>query len=115
MKYINMVLISYLTTGFNILRRGQFYEFFRYTRHYIYASSNTLRFWEAVIYNKKLYTNWAGAVNSPYYDSRFMRVFNNPDEIDYDFIKERIWVNYNYQGELSPVKYLEILTRKCNE
>lgn len=72
------------------------------------AHSNTLRFWEAVMYNKKLYTNWAGAVDSPYYDPRYMRVFSNPEDIDLDFIKERIEVDYNYQGELSPVRYLEL-------
>ena len=72
------------------------------------AHSNTLRFWEAVMYNKKLYTNWAGAVDSPYYDPRYMRVFSNPEDIDLDFIKERIEVDYNYQGELSPLRYLEL-------
>jgi len=75
------------------------------------ASSNTLRFWEAVIYNKKLYTNWAGAVDSPYYDPRYMKVFNKPDEIDCDFIKEHIEVDYKYQGELSPVKLLDIFNQ----
>lgn len=76
------------------------------------AHSNTLRFWEAIMYNKKLYTNWTGAVDSPYYDPRFMKVFNNPDEIDCNFIKERIEVNYNYQGELSPVKLLDIFNQR---
>lgn len=75
------------------------------------AHSNTLRFWEAVMYNKKLYTNWAGAIDSPYYDPKFMRVFNNPDEIDCNFIKERMEVDFKYQGELSPVKYLEIFEK----
>ncbi len=72
------------------------------------ALSCTLRFWEAVIYNKKLYTNWKGVVDSPYYDPRYIKVFSNPEDIDYDFIKERIDVDYNYQGELSPLRYLEI-------
>lgn len=73
------------------------------------AYSNTLRFWEAIIYNKKLYTNWAGVVNSPYYDPQYIKVFERPDDIDYDFIKERIDVDYKYQGELSPIKYIEML------
>lgn len=75
------------------------------------AHSNTLRFWEAVMYNKKLYTNWAGALDSPYYDPRYMRVFNNPEDIDLDFIKERIEVDYKYQGELSPLRFLEIFEK----
>lgn len=76
------------------------------------AHSNTLRFWEAVIYNKKLYTNWTGVVDSPYYDPRFMKVFNNPDEIDCNFIKERIEVDFKYQGESSPVKLLDIFNQR---
>lgn len=75
------------------------------------AHSNTLRFWEAVMYNKKLYTNWAGALDSPYYDPRYMRVFNNPEDVDLDFIKERIEVDYKYQGELSPLRFLEIFEK----
>lgn len=62
------------------------------------AYSNTLRFWEAVMYNRKFYTNWKGVVNSPYYDPRYIRVFENLDDIDYTFIKERVEVDYNYQG-----------------
>ncbi len=72
------------------------------------AHSCTLRFWEAIIYNKKLYTNWKGALDSPYYDPRYIKVFDSPDDIDYDFIKERIDVDYHYQGELTPLRYLEI-------
>lgn len=72
------------------------------------AYSNTLRFWEAIIYNRKFYTNWKGVVNSPYYDPRYVKVFENPDNLDYNFIKERIEVDYNYQGELSPLRYLDL-------
>jgi hypothetical protein len=72
------------------------------------AHSNTTRFWEAVIYNRKFYTNWKGVVDSPYYNPRFIRVFDSPDDLDIDFIKERIEVDYHYQGELSPLKYLEL-------
>ena len=72
------------------------------------AHSNTTRFWEAVIYNRKFYTNWKGVVDSPYYNPRFVRVFDQPEDLDIDFIKERIEVDYHYQGELSPLKYLEL-------
>lgn len=72
------------------------------------AYSNTLRFWEAIMYNKKFYTNWKGVVDSPYYNPRFVRVFDNPENLDCDFIKERIDVDYHYHGELSPVRLLDI-------
>ena len=70
------------------------------------AHSCTLRFWEAVMYNKKLYTNWKGVVNSPYYNPKYIKVFEKPDDIDLDFIRERLDVDYNYQGELSPIHLL---------
>ena len=73
------------------------------------AHSNTLRFWEAIMYNKKLYTNWKGVYNSPYYDPRYIKVFDKPDDLDLNFIKERIKVDYKYNGELSPIKLLEII------
>lgn len=72
------------------------------------AHSNTTRFWEAVIYNKKFYTNWKEIVDSPYYHPGYIKVFDDPDDLDYDFIKERIDIDYHYQGELSPLKYLEL-------
>ena len=72
------------------------------------AHSNTTRFWEAVIYNKKFYTNWKGIVDSPYYNPKYIKVFDDPDDLDYDFIRERIDVDYNYQGELSPLKYIDL-------
>ena len=70
------------------------------------AHSCTLRFWEAVMYNKKFYTNWKGVVNSPYYNPKYIKVFEKPDDIDLDFIRERLDVDYNYQGELSPIHLL---------
>ena len=76
------------------------------------AHSNTLRFWEAVMYNKKLYTNWKGVLDSPYYDPRYIKVFDKPEEMDIAFIKERIEVDYHYGGELSPVKLLDIFNQK---
>ena len=76
------------------------------------AHSNTLRFWEAVMYNKKLYTNWKGVLDSPYYDPRYIKVFDQPEDMDISFIQERIQVDYHYGGELSPVKLLDIFNQK---
>jgi hypothetical protein len=78
------------------------------------AHANTTRFWEAVIYNRKFYTNWKGIVDSPYYHPEYIKVFEDPDDLDYDFIKERIEVDYHYQGELSPLKYLELFDKMLN-
>lgn len=72
------------------------------------AHSNTLRFWEAVMYNKKLYTNWKGVLDSPYYDPRYIKVFDQPEDMDISFIQERIQVDYHYGGELSPLNLLAI-------
>ena len=72
------------------------------------AHSNTLRFWEAVLYNKKFYTNCKEIVKSPYYNPNYVKVFKNPEDIDLNFISERTKVNYGYKGDLSPITLLEM-------
>lgn len=68
-------------------------------------SGPSLRYYEAVCYNKKLLTNNPHIVDYPYYDNRFMRVFSSPEEIDIDWIKTNSLsepVNYYYQDDFSP-------------
>ena len=69
----------------------------------------SLRTCEAIIFNKKLITNNAELANMPFYDSRFMRIFNRPEEIDINFIKSDIDVNYEYSGYFSPLIIIEKL------
>ena len=63
----------------------------------------TLRYYEAVCYNKKLLTNNADIVNYPFYNPEYMKVFTKLEDIDVKWIKEQVDVNYKYNGEYSPI------------
>ena len=56
-------------------------------------SGATLRYYEAVCYNKKLLTNNKNVVNLPFYDPAYIRVFEKPEDIDWNWVKERIPVD----------------------
>lgn len=67
------------------------------------------RFFEAVYYNKKLITNNHNIINYPFYDQRHMKIFDTPDQIDYDWIKEKENIQYGYQNEFSPINLLNMI------
>lgn len=70
-------------------------------------SGNTLRFKEAICYNKKLLTNNYYVLNSSYYNSEWIQYFKNVEEIDIEWIKKKVNINYNYNGEFSPKELLK--------
>ena len=72
-------------------------------------SAFTLRPYEAVVYNKKLLTNNKNIKQFKYYDERYMRYFEKADDIDWDWVKEDIPVDYSYKGDFSPVYLLNKL------
>lgn len=72
----------------------------------------TVRYMEAVCYNKKLLTNNPNIVDYPYYDSRYMKVFSKPEDIDIEWIKRRENIDYGYKGDFSPVRILDIIEEK---
>lgn len=72
----------------------------------------TLRPYEAVIYNRKLLTNNRSILGFTYYDKRFMRYFEVPDDIDWDWVKEDIAVDYGYKGDFSPIYLLENIVER---
>lgn len=74
-------------------------------------SGPSLRYYEAVCYNKKLLTNNPNIVNFPYYDERFMRIFNSTDDIDIQWIKNKQSVDYKYTGDFSPIRLLDTVIK----
>ena len=70
-------------------------------------SGATLRYYEAVCYNKKLLTNNKNVVNLPFYNPDYIRVFENPEDIDWAWVKERIPVDYHYDGRFSPTHLID--------
>lgn len=69
----------------------------------------SLRTCEAIAFNKKLLTNNVNLKNMPFYDERYMKVFSNPDDIDLDFVKNEIRVEYEDSDYFSPVKIIDRL------
>lgn len=66
-------------------------------------SGATARYAEAVCYNRKLLTNNKKIVDFPYYDSRFMKIFSDAEDIDLDWLNSSDKVDYSYKGDFSPV------------
>lgn len=62
----------------------------------------TIRYFEAIVYNKKLLTNNPGVCELPYYDSRYMKVYSNTENIDFDWIQKKEKIQYNYHNDFSP-------------
>lgn len=75
----------------------------------------TARYYEAICYNKKLLTNNVGFSDLPFYDSRYIRYFKNEDDIDFDWIKDKTNIEYNYRGEFSPIHLLDKINSKLTE
>ena len=69
----------------------------------------SLRTCEAIAFNKKLLTNNVQIKEMPFYDSRFISVFTDSDEIDTEFVKAKVEVKYDDNSFFSPVRILQQL------
>lgn len=78
-------------------------------------SGITLRTCEAIAFQKKLITNNPEIKQMPFYHPELIQVFERPEEIDADFIHTETKAVYDYQGEFSPLRMMELLQRKCEE
>jgi hypothetical protein len=72
----------------------------------------TLRYYEAVCYNKKLLTNNPNIAKLPFYNPRYMKIFQKIEEIDCEWITETETVDYGYDGRFSPVQLLREIEGK---
>ena len=71
----------------------------------------TSRCLEALCYNKKLISDNFRLKDTEYYDPRYMCLFKDIDDVDPNFIKEEVEIDYKYNGDFSPVKGLELIER----
>ena len=69
----------------------------------------SLRTCEAIFFNKKLLTNNSCIKKMPFYDSRFMSIFHNGDDIDLDFVQNSVEVQYEKGNWFSPLRIIERL------
>lgn len=72
-------------------------------------TSCSYRYYEAVVYNKKLITNNKFITEMPLYDSRYMKYIESVDDIDWEWIKDESLVEYNYDNEFSILKLFKKL------
>ena len=68
--------------------------------------AQSLRYFEAVCFNKKLLTNNKNVKRLSFYNEKYMKVFDNFEDIDVKWLKEKEFVNYGYNGEFSPVNII---------
>lgn len=66
----------------------------------------TLRPYEAVVYNRKLLTNNRSILDFEFYDAKYMQYFENVEDIDWEWVKNPINIDYKYKGEFAPHKFL---------
>lgn len=64
--------------------------------------AQSLRYFEAICYNRKLLTNNTHVVDLPFYDDRYIRVFHDANDVDMDWLKGRELPEYGYSNEFSP-------------
>ena len=67
----------------------------------------TIRYYEAVCYNKKLLTDNAFVKELPFYNPEYMKVFKSVDDIDIEWIKKPMNIDYGYDGRFSPLNLLD--------
>jgi len=72
----------------------------------------SLRYFEAIFYNKKLITNNKNIVNYPYYNPKWMKIMETPEDIDIEWIKSSDSVDYHYKGEFSPVNFIKYVLKQ---
>jgi len=69
----------------------------------------TLRYFEAICYNKKLVTNNPHIVEFPFYNPQWMKIYQKPEDIDVDWLKKIEQIDYGYNGEFSPTRLIDNL------
>ncbi len=79
------------------------------------GDETTYRYAEAIINNKKLLVNDMSCIHRKYYDSRFIRYFAEVTDIDCEWIKSDIFVDYNYKNDFSPEKFLKFIDDELKE
>lgn len=70
---------------------------------------NTLRYKEAVCYNKKLLSNNPEILSSEYFNPKWMLFFEKPEDIDADWLLNGETPDYGYEGEYSPANLLKLI------
>ena len=71
--------------------------------------AQSLRYLEALCYNKKLLSNNPDLKNIPFYDARYMRSFAHVEDIDWEWVRRKEEVNYENRPDISSAALLNYL------
>ena len=71
--------------------------------------AQTLKYFEAVCFNKKLLTNNQNVKTLSFYDEKYIKIFNTLEDIDIEWVKKKEPVDYGYRDEFSPMCIIENL------
>ena len=116
--------LTYENEGFNILEKRKPYS---YIIDEVNASnciieileegqnSPSLKYFEAVTLKKKLLTNNKNIENLPFYNENYMKKFEKIEDINITWIKQEENINYNYNGEFSPLYIIEKIEEMENK
>ena len=74
-------------------------------------ASSSLRYYEAVVYNKKLLTDNQSVSELPCFNADYIRCFADITDIDTGWIKAPTAVDYRYDGEFSVRRLMDFLER----
>lgn len=96
--------ISYQENVENILKSNVILEIVQENQR-----GNTLRFQEAILYNKKLLTNNVTVKETPFYNEQYIRYFHSLEDIDMDWVQKKEEVRHDYNGEFSPSKLIDLI------
>jgi hypothetical protein len=69
----------------------------------------TIRFKEAVCFNKKLLTNNQAVKHSSYYNPKYIYIYDNIESIDSEWLLTDLEIDYRYKYDFSPLKLLEVI------
>ncbi len=73
------------------------------------ATGYTLRTLEAITYNKKLLTNNVSIKDAPFYNDKYIQIFNEIECIDFSWVNQVENVNYQNTEQYKPRKLLEYI------
>ena len=77
-----------------------------------YSKGISLRPYEAVVYGKKLLSNNPLVKTMRFYNPEFMQIFDDPREIDLNFLRSSGKAEYHYHDEYSPVVWIKRLEKE---
>lgn len=69
-------------------------------------SGITWRTVEAFVYNKKLLTNNIQVIHNPYYNPKYIQVFTDVKDIDFEWVKSKEYISYGYKNDYSPLNLI---------